>query len=146
MMTGVRKEDKNAGRSQPIFPYWIASITLAQPEVYASSQFPYKTTTIVSKRKTERHLSPSYIPLIYLRQPEDPSRSVTAFFVQWCTYCFFFPAVFLSCSFSSISLISASSFLNAYHWPACSTKTPTSTNAKMVLLAANTLNVSSLLI
>ena len=61
-------------------------------------------------------------------------------------HCFFFPAPFLSASLSSISLISASSLLNAYHCPACNTNTPTNTSANMVLLAANTLSVSSLLI
>jgi hypothetical protein len=60
-------------------------------------------------------------------------------------YCFFFPAPFFSSANLSNSLISFSSALFAYHCPACSTRTPTSTSAKIVLLAANTLSVSSLL-
>jgi hypothetical protein len=62
------------------------------------------------------------------------------------SYCFFFPALFFSPSFLSISIISFSSALFAYHCPACNTNTPTSTSAKIVLLAAYTLSVSSLLI
>lgn len=62
------------------------------------------------------------------------------------TQFFFFPAVLRSSSLRSISLISFSSARFAYHCPACKTKTPTNTSARIVLLAANTLNVSSLLI
>ena len=94
-------------------------------------------------------LAPSDPGIISVSQKPFHVDVPQTFFFEFGLLCLFLSSPLLSplANFSFLAFRLSTccpSFLSAYHCPACSTSTPTSTSAKIVLLAAITFKLSSL--